>query len=1126
MSQFAFLKPEWPDLHEAAARAEALVLSDPRAATFYARRALELATAWLYKADRRLKLPYQDNLSALLHEPSFRAATGDAIFHKARLLKDAGNKAVHSDKPVSEAEARATLGELFHLAYWLARTYARGAKPDAGLTFDPARLPRPMAVIAKLTLDQLRRREEDLRARDEKLAEVLADRATLDAELQRLRAEVAAAQTANAGHTDTHDYGEAETRDRLIDLLLREAGWDPAAPGVAEVEVSGMPNASGRGFVDYVLWGDDGRPLALVEAKATRHDALRGQQQAKLYADALERTHGQRPVIFCSNGYEHWIWDDARHPPREVQGFYKKAELLLLMQRRVTRRWLAEAAPDERIVERPYQQRAIRRIAEAFEDHGQRKALVVMATGAGKTRTVIALADLLMRCNWAKRVLFLADRTALVNQAVKAFKAHLPSAAPVNLLTDKAAEGRVFVSTYPTMMGLIEEGDRAGRRFGVGHFDLVIVDEAHRSIYRKYGAIFDWFDSLLVGLTATPKDEIDRNTYGLFDLETGVPTDAYSLEEAVRDGYLAPMRAVSVPLRFHRQGIRYDELSEEERDDWEAVEWGAEGGAPDRVEAEAVNRWLFNADTVDKMLEHVMTRGQRVDDGERLGKTIVFARNHAHAVFIRERFDANYPHLRGLFARVIDNKVEHAQSLIDEFSQASKPPHIAISVDMLDTGIDVPEVLNLVFAKPVRSKTKFWQMIGRGTRLCPGLLGPARNKAFFSVFDFCENLEFFRQDAPAVEGAVGDSLSAKLFRARLDLVGALDARRQAGAAGGPAPEAALRGEVAALLHGEVAAMNPDNFLVRPRRRLVEAYAAPDAWAELDEAARQALATEVAGLPSAREPERLEAKQFDLLMLNLQLCALGQGDGFGALRRRVVEIAAALEGGSTIPAIRERLALIEEVQTDGWWQDVTVEMLETVRKRLRSLIHLIETRRRTPIYTDFEDHLGEGVDVAFGTLAPPDAFERFRVKARHFLRGHQDHVAVHKLRTNRQLTPTDLEELERILRDSGLGTLEDVEQAKAAAGLGLFVRQLVGMDRAAAQDAFAAFIAGRPLTANQIEFVDMVVEHLTEHGAMDAGKLYESPYTDLNPLGVDGLFAQERVDELLSVLEEIRRRAAA
>ncbi|MBP7621169.1 MAG: DEAD/DEAH box helicase family protein, partial [Gemmatimonadales bacterium] len=456
MSQFTFLQREWAAVFEAASKAEGAVHADPRTACFYARRALELAVSWAFKHDASLRLPYQDNLSALIHEPSFKQTAGEAVFSKARVINTLGNRAVHSHRPVPEADAVAAVRELFHVAYWFARTYGRTGRPAPGLAFDPAALPRPARAAAQ-TAEQLQALEARLREKGESLAALLADKTALDEELTRLRAEVAKAKQAAAAQPDTHDYSEAETRDYFIDLLLKEAGWPLDQARDREFEVTGMPNAEGKGFVDYVLWGDDGKPLALVEAKRTRRDPRAGQQQAKLYADCLERQFGRRPVIFYSNGYEHWLWDDTRYPPRRVQGFYKRAELELLIQRRETRRPLAEAAISPTIVERHYQTRAIRRIAEAFERDHDRKALLVMATGAGKTRTVIALCDLLMRCNWAKRVLFLADRVALVNQAVNAFKRHLADASPVNLVTDKEGEGRVYVSTYPTMMGLIDE---------------------------------------------------------------------------------------------------------------------------------------------------------------------------------------------------------------------------------------------------------------------------------------------------------------------------------------------------------------------------------------------------------------------------------------------------------------------------------------------------------------------------------------------------------------------------------------------------------------------------------------------------------------------------------------------
>ena len=483
---------------------------------------------------------------------------------------------------------------------------------------------------------------------------------------------------------------------------------------------------------------------------------------------------GRRPVIFYTNGYETWLWDDAAgYPPRQVEGFFTADELELMVQRRTSRLPLADAAIDKTIVERHYQHRAIRAVGEAFTAK-QRDALLVMATGSGKTRIVIALVDQLMRAGWVKRVLFLADRTALVNQAANAFKTHLPNATTVNLVTEKNADGRVYVSTYPTMMNLINDTDGGQRLFGPGYFDLVVIDEAHRSVYQKYRAIFSWFDSLLVGLTATPKDEVDRNTYTLFNLEDGVPTDAYSLDEAVAEGYLVPPVAVSVPTKFLREGIRYDDLSEEEKDDWDSLEWDEDGDVPDAVTAEELNRFLFNADTVDKVLATLMRDGHKVAGGDRLGKTIIFAKNQKHAEFIEQRFNLNYPEYAGHFARVITHSVTYAQSLIDDFSIKDKAPHIAISVDMLDTGIDVPEVVNLVFFKLVRAKSKFWQMIGRGTRLCPDLYGPGEDKKNFYVFDFCSNLEYFSQDLPDSDGSVQKSLAERLFEARLGLVAALD----------------------------------------------------------------------------------------------------------------------------------------------------------------------------------------------------------------------------------------------------------------------------------------------------------------------------------------------------------------
>jgi type I restriction enzyme R subunit len=1126
MSNFSFLKTEWLDLHDAACKAEALAHPDPRTACFHARRGLELTVHWLYKHDASLRLPYQDNLSALIHEPTFKTTAGPAVFAKTVLINRLGNQAVHGHRPVQQFDALTAVRELFHVAYWLAHTYARGAKPPPGLAFDPNALPKT-TPLPKQTIEQLQRLEAELRERDEKLSALLADKTALDAELTRLRVEVAETKRANTTRADTHDYSEEQTRDCFIDLLLKEAGWALNHARDREFEVAGMPNTQGKGFVDYVLWGDDGIPLALVESKRTKRDPRVGQRQAELYADCLEKQFGRRPIIFYSNGYDHWIWDDANYPPRPVQGFYKKAELELLIQRRVTRKSLALAKILEAIVERYYQIRAIRRICEAFEQDHDRKTLLVMATGGGKTRTVIALCELLMRCNWVKRVLFLADRVALVNQAVNAFKRHLPESSPVNLVTEKDAEGRVFVSTYPTMMGLIDETKDGQRRFGAGHFDLIIIDEAHRSVYQKYGAIFEYFDSLLVGLTATPRDEIDRDTYGLFDLEKGVPTDSYDLKDAVADKFLVPSKSVSVPLKFQREGIKYDDLSEAEKEQWDAKEWSEDGSTPDSVEADAVNKWLFNEDTVDKVLEHLMTRGQKVAGGDRLGKTIIFAKNQAHADFIQKRFDLNYPSLAGKFARTITFQTEYAQSLIDDFSQKNKAPHIAISVDMLDTGIDIPEVVNLVFFKLVRSKTKFWQMVGRGTRLCPDLFAPGKHKEFFYIFDYCQNLEFFSQNPETTEGSLGEPLGQRLFKTRLELISELDRKNAGLTQESTNHEFELRNQTALMLREQVSAMNLDNFVVRPKRRLVEKYSKAEPWLELRLDDYNELARHVAGLPSEQEPEDEEAKRFDLLMLNLQLAVLRVEPAFKRLSDQVKAISGLLEEKSTIPMVHEQMPLIQEIQTDAWWQDVTTPMLENVRRRLRALVKLIEKQKRKPIYTDFEDELGGETAVDLPGFATPDTYERFRAKARAFLKDHEDHIAIRKLRLNSPLTPLDLHELERMLTASGVGSPDQLEKAKTeCAGLGLFVRSMIGLDREAAKQALAVFLSGKTLTASQIEFVDLIINHLTEHGVMDAALLYESPFTDITPQGPDGLFPSTQVDQLISLLSDVRARAVA
>lgn len=1122
MSNFAFLQAEWPELYQTARRVEQYVQSDPRSACFYGRRALEQTLHWLYAHDPAFRTPYDDTLAALLNDDSFRDNVPHAIYTKAQYLRKVGNQAVHDRKKIPAQLALGTAVELHHILYWLARTYTTGDPTAIPGQFDETRLPIPAAKIARQSIAQLQALDKKLQAQDEALRRKEAENEALRAQLTAaLQAQVAAQKAANETIPDSHDYSEAETRQRYIDVLLREAGWDPHAAHVAEYPVTGMPYGRGSGKVDYVLWGDDGLPLGLVEAKRTSADPYKGKQQAKLYADCLEQMHGQRPIIFYTNGYQTWLWDDARYPPRPVQGFYTKDELALLIQRRTLAQPLAAIPLNTNIINRYYQEEAIRHLAEQFSQN-RRKGLLVMATGTGKTRVAIALVDMLMRAGWVKRTLFLADRSALVRQAAKAFKSHLPASNPVNLTEsggkEQAASARVVVSTYHTMMNLIDAAQADGQKlFSVGHFDLVIIDEAHRSVYQKFGAIFHYFDSLLVGLTATPKDEVDRNTYQLFELEDGVPTYAYHLDTAVDDHYLVPYRAYEMTTRFLREGITYNDLSDAEKAEWDLLDWGDSEEIPDKIQAAALNNWLFNADTVDHILKSLMEHGLKVAGGDRLGKTIIFAQNQKHARFIEERFDVHYPHEKGGFARVIVSSLNYAQDLIDQFSKPQDAPHIAISVDMLDTGVDVPEVVNLVFFKIVRSKTKFFQMIGRGTRLRPDLFGPGADKTHFLIFDACQNFEFFNQNPKGVKESQPEPLSQRLFKTRLALLE--QTRRLAATDPALAP---LATDLADALHSHVAHMNLDNFIVRPQRQYVEPFQERARWHNLSRTDAAQLAHYVSGLPTQQPEEEETAKQFDLLTLQLQLAHLEGAARFPTLRDKIIDIAANLETKSDIPRVRAQLDFIHELQTERYWQGITLPMMEEIRQRLRSLTVHVDPVQRQELYTAFTDEATTLHEVGSAYMTTGVNVAQYKRKVEQFLRDHEDYWAVQKIRWGIPLEPQDLKALEAFFYQAEeIGGQEQFVQVYGRQeNLAAFIRSLVGLDRGKAKERFAQFLDGRAFTADQIRFVNYIIDHLTANGAIDPGMLYGQPYTAIHAHGLDGVFPGPTADKLLAVVRSL------
>jgi len=1124
-TNFSFLESNWPKLLDDAQQVEVNVMASPRTAVFYSRRVLERAVLWMFEHDSYLQMPYQKNLSAMIHEPTFTETLSPGLFHQIRLIQKSGNLAVHSNSKVTQYEALQVTRSLYTFLGWMARMYS--SSPPEIAEFNEAILSRPVSTEqVEQTLAQLQQLQAELVTEDEKAASSAEKLQVSEEEITRLRGKIAEIKAANAKVLEDVDYTEAETRTLFIDLMLKEAGWDPAGLNVAEYPVVGMPNDSGEGFVDYVLWGKDNLPLGLVEAKRTTKDARIGQRQAELYADCLEQMTGQRPVIFYTNGYESWIWDDTDYPSRPVQGFYTQDELQLLVNRRESKTDITRANVNEDITNRYYQKEAIQRTAERFANDKSRAALLVMATGSGKTRVSISIVDVLMRCNWAKRILFLADRTALVRQAKRAFASSLQHVSGTNLLDEKEdLSSRVVFSTYPTMMNSIDDsrGDGA-KRFGVGHFDLIIIDEAHRSVYQKYRAIFEYFDGLLLGLTATPKAEVDHNTYHLFQLEDHVPTYAYELEQAVSDKFLVPPRAVKVPMKFHRQGVRYDELSEEEQAEYEIKLYDEETGTvPDSVDGAALNKWLFNKDTVNKVLKHLMEHGLKIEGGDKLGKTIIFAKNHAHALFIEEQFNLNYPHLKGKFLRVIDHYETYSQSLIDDFSIGKKDPFIAVSVDMLDTGIDVPEVVNLVFFKILRSKTKFWQMIGRGTRLCPDLFGPGKDKELFCIFDFCDNFDFFGANPEGYEGRIQESIKQRIFRRRLAIAEVLQKSKA-----DVRPH--LHESLLDAMHDEVARMNKDNFIIRPHLRYVEKFNDRPRWNSLSTGDIADIMEHLTHLPVEDNDDEF-ARRFDLLCLNMQLSML-EGS---AMQERCMEkiklLASGLEEKLAVPSVAAQMELILELQRDEYWQDVTLDMLDRVRFRLRNLIKFVDRLGyQKKVYTDFEDAMleaGEG-EIVDDLVKGDEQLGNYRLKVERYVRENQGHETIRRLKANEIITKYDIAQLEDLLfGENGACSRENyLETYGEDEPLGIFIRRIVGLDRSAAKKVFSKHLESGRLNADQMTFVNMVIDHLTENGVIEPSVLFSPPFTDLHHQGLTGIMPGQMAHEIMETLQQVNDNATA
>lgn len=1069
MTNFDFLlkDKQFDSFSNVAIAAEEMLNIDFESSIINCRRAMEFGIKWMYSIDEYLVRPYQDNLVSLINTEEFKDLIDKDLYKRLDFIRKCGNRAAHSHKKVSKDEGKLCLKNLFYFMDYIAYCYA-----DEYVEYN---------YNEELIKNE---QKEDVR----KIENLELDLKTLIEENQHLKKELTNRRLENKETyiSQPLELSEFETRKIYIDAMLRDAGWIEGKNWINEVELFGMPNESGFGYADYVLYDDTHTPLAIIEAKRTCIGVEKGRQQAKLYADILEKKYHRRPIIFLSNGFETRIIDN-KYPERIISFVYSKRDLEKMFNLHSMASNLKNINVNKDIAGRYYQEGAVKSVCTSFDEKNKRKALLVMATGSGKTRTVIALCEVLLKHGWIKNILFLADRNSLVTQAKRSFVNLLPELSVTNLVEDKDNyNARCVFSTYQTMINCIDDikDEEENKLFTSGHFDLIICDEAHRSIYNKYKDIFTYFDSLLVGLTATPKDEIDKNTYEIFELENGVPTYGYELSQAVIDGYLVDFLSVESKFKFLEQGIIYDDLSDEDKAIYEDTFKNEDGVIPESIESSALNSWIFNDDTIKKALGILMEDGIKVDYGQKIGKTIIFAKNHKHAEKIYEIFNKEYPHLNG-YAKVIDNYIKYAQSLIDEFSEPNKLPQIAISVDMLDTGIDVPEVVNLVFFKKVMSKAKFWQMIGRGTRLCPKLID-GEDKDKFYIFDFCGNFEFFRINKGKASANML-ALHSSIFSLKFQIVFKLqDIKYQQD------DLIQYRENLISQMVEQVKNINRDSFAAKQHLKYIDYYSIEENYNGIEYEDTLIVKEEVAPYvyPHKDDPS---AVRFDALLYGLELAYLAEKK-YTRAKKDLIKKVEAVSQVANIPDIKMQTELINKILNTKYVENASINDLEIIRENLRNLMKYIPENKRFIYHTIFDEKI-LSVDWRDSELENDD-LKNYKEKAEFYIRQHQnDELAISKLKSNEPLNLDDLEKLEEILWFK-IGTKEEYLATIGNKPLGEFVREIVGLDMNVAKEAFSLYLDEHSLNERQIYFINQIIEYIIRNGVMkDFSVLQESPFTD-------------------------------
>ena len=1095
---FEFLRKEWPELANFGGYAEEYAYTDPQSSLIKLRSFGEFMVNFVYQ---KLNLPCLPKASFhdKLKGEDFSGFTSSPVMTSFFTIKNLGNRAAHDAKG-TDKDAIFAIQQAYQLGAWLYCGY-HNVKSDV--------VPEFKAVNADANITtRLKQKLESTAA--------LHKQAMVELELQQQRFELLT--TANKQATalkneqvadnfaafsgaaaKTLDFNEAKTRKYLIDLELREVDWDVGENRIStdlvgqEVPVTDQPTPSGKGYVDYVLWDDDGLPLAVIEAKKTSANAALGKKQAKDYANALEKQYGQRPVMFYTNGHDIFIWDDVqKYPPRKIYGFYSKSSLQHLVKfQRKEKLKLSEVIIDSHIAGRRYQLETITRVHERFEAK-RRKALVVQATGTGKTRVSIALTKSLQDAKWAKRILFLCDRRELRKQASGAFVEFLNAKPYVVGVSDKKYldTARIFISTYPGMMGIYEN-------FDVGYFDLIIADESHRSIYNVFGNIFKYFDCLQVGLTATPVEMVSRSTCSLFDCGYKDPTANYPLEKAIKENHLVPYEIMTMTTKFMREGINQKSLSDEQ-----IAELEAQGEDPNEFEFQSadIDKAVMNKDTNRQILRNLMENGIKDKDDQLIGKTIVFARRIDHARLLKELFDEMYPELSDGFCEVIHSGEPRADALIDQFkvTEAEKeedpslpdPITLVISVDMLDTGIDVPSIVNLVFAKPVKSKVKFWQMIGRGTRLCEDLFGKGKDKSRFLIFDHWGNFDYFEFNYVEVEPSNSKSLTQKRFELRLQLA-AIALNKL---------ELETFDKAINLIKADIDSLDTRNINVRDKWALVEQLSNVALLKQFSKTTQTLLATELAPLMQWLDiRNQSKAIRWDCLVTQTQLALLVEPEGISELKHQVLAILERLP--KNMAQVQAKAKDIKWLHEDTNWTDITFDDLEKPRVSLRGIMYLLENELLPPgggpKMTDIMENIADYQLRARATNIETVDYQIYLQKVQEALTPMFDtNPVLIKIRNGEPVSEQEVEQLNGLIHikyaDVDIKTLKQF-YPETTKDLSILLRTIVGMNPAYVETLFTQLMQKHRLSADAQRTIDMLVSLVQKTGGIKWADLDKAPY---------------------------------